>query len=145
VLTRRTVVDRLNADRLRSIMIEAAEQCGRLDIPGLVPVGPLDAALAEWPPGRRLMVCDESRTSPPIADALAALDDSARRAPWAILVGPEGGFERSELDALKKLAFVTPVALGQQLLRAETAALAALACWQALIGDWARLRAGNSA
>lgn len=142
VSTRRTVVDRLKPDRLRSIMIEAAEQCGRLDLPRLLPLASLDAALADWPAGRRLMMCDESRESPPVAEALGALDDARRRAPWAILVGPEGGFERSELDALKKLAFVTPVALGQQVLRAETAAIAALACWQAVIGEWVRPRAG---
>jgi 16S rRNA (uracil1498-N3)-methyltransferase len=144
VSTRRTVVGRLNADRARQIMIGAAEQCGRLDVPRLVPSASLDAALGEWPAGRRLMLCDESREGPPVAEALGALGDADRRAPWAVLVGPEGGFERSELDALKKLAFVTPVALGQQVLRAETAAVAAVACWQALIGAWARPYASDA-
>ncbi|MFO0995676.1 MAG: 16S rRNA (uracil(1498)-N(3))-methyltransferase [Alphaproteobacteria bacterium] len=144
VKTRRTVIDRLNAERMRAIAIEAAEQCGRLAVPRLAPAAALDAVLASWPHGRRLLICDESGVSPPIAATLAGLDDSAERAPWAVLVGPEGGFERSELDALKKLPFVTPVALGHHLLRAETAALAALACWQALVGAWARPRAGSA-
>lgn len=133
VATRRTVVGRLNAARLRANAVEAAEQCGRLDVPAVLePIG-LDALLADWPPGRRLMVCDETGAGPPVAAALAAAD---RAAPWAVLVGPEGGFDPGELDALGKHPIVTKVGLGPRILRAETAAIAALACWQALVGDW---------
>ena len=71
-----------------------------------------------------------------LARALAGFDAATRQAPWAVLVGPEGGFDPTELDAIKKQTIVTPVTLGRRLLRAETAAMAALACWQALVGDW---------
>ena len=83
-----------------------------------------------------MLLCDESGTAPPIAPTLAALGEGAGRAPWAVMCGPEGGYGRSELDGLRKLPFVTVVALGPRLLRAETAALAAVACWQAILGDW---------
>ena len=91
---------------------------------------------ADWPFDRRLLLCAEAGPSRPIADVLAEADaatDAAAR--WALLTGPEGGFAAGELDGLRKLPFVTPVGLGPRVLRADTAALAALACWQAWLGD----------
>jgi 16S rRNA (uracil1498-N3)-methyltransferase len=81
-------------------------------------------------------MADEAGGGPPIAEALGALDAEARAAPWAILIGPEGGFAADELAAVRRMKNVTAVGLGPRILRADTAALAALACWQALVGDW---------
>ena len=92
--------------------------------------------LADWPADRRLLMADETGGGPPIAEALSALDEQARAAPWAILIGPEGGFAAAELAAVRRMKNVTAVGLGPRILRADTAALAALACWQALVGDW---------
>ncbi|HTO83741.1 MAG TPA: 16S rRNA (uracil(1498)-N(3))-methyltransferase [Methylomirabilota bacterium] len=134
VMTQHTAVDRVNLERLRAIAIEAAEQCERLDVPHVRDVVTLGELLAGWSPGRRLLLCAESGAAAPIAEALGSQADAAA-APWAVLIGPEGGFARSELDALRKLPFVMPVGLGPRILRADTAALAALACWQAILGD----------
>jgi len=137
VVTRHTVVARVNAERLLSIAIEAAEQCERLTVPRVLPAVALKDLPAQWPHERRLLLCVEAGAAPPIAEALSAHADAGRRAaaPWAVMVGPEGGFARTELDALGKLPFVIPVGLGPRILRADTAALAALACWQAILGD----------
>src|SRR6185295_5309535 len=97
----------------------------------------LDRLLAAWPASRTLIVCDESGGGVPIAEALAGLKLGAAA---ALMVGPEGGFTESELDALGKLPIVTRVGLGPRVLRAETAALAALAVFQAIAGDWRRHR-----
>jgi 16S rRNA (uracil1498-N3)-methyltransferase len=134
VLTRHAAVERVNAARLLANAVEAAEQCERLTVPAVFEPARLDEALARWPAERRILLCDETRTAPPIADVLAAAARPPE--PWAVLVGPEGGFARGELDALGKVPFVTPVSLGPRILRADTAAVAALACWQALLGDW---------
>ncbi len=136
VFTRRTVVRRVNTARLRAHAVEAAEQSGRLDVPEVREARPLAELIGSWPEGRRVLVCDESGGGAPIAEVLAQAPGPRGGAPWALLVGPEGGFDPSELDALRKLPFVTLVGLGPRLLRADTAALAALACWQALAGDW---------
>jgi 16S rRNA (uracil1498-N3)-methyltransferase len=132
VVTRRTIAERINLDRLRAHAIEAAEQTERLSVPVLAEPEPLDRVVAGWPAGRRLLLCDESGSAPPIA---AVLQESRAEA-WAVLVGPEGGFAETELDALRKLSFVSPVGLGPRVLRADTAAVAALAVLQALAGDW---------
>lgn len=132
VYTERTIVDRVNLDRLRANAVEAAEQTERLTVPALREPEPLAQLLADWPAERRLLLCDESGTSPPVAEALRG----ASPGPWAVLTGPEGGFTQTELDALKKLPFVCAVGLGPRVLRADTAALAALAAFQALVGDW---------
>jgi 16S rRNA (uracil1498-N3)-methyltransferase len=132
VLTQHTVVTRVNLQRLRANAIEAAEQCSRLTVPAVHEPKALGAFVAQWPADRSLMLCDETGRSPPVAAALAGRGGTK----WAVLVGPEGGFAQSELDALGKLPFVTPVGLGPRLLRADTAAIAALACLQALVGDW---------
>jgi len=133
VFTERTVVDRVNVERLRANAVEAAEQTERLSVPAVHAPQPLAALLAGWPAGRRLLLCDETGVAPPVAEALAGA-----AGPWAILVGPEGGFAPAELDGLRNLAFVTPAGLGPRVLRSDTAALAALAVFQALAGDWRR-------
>ena len=135
VFTRRTQAERINLDRLRANAIEAAEQSERLSVPELRAPAQLADVLAEWPAERRLLFCDETGGGAPIAEALAAHARDAR-AKWAVLIGPEGGFARDELDALRKLPFVTAAGLGPRILRADTAALAALVIVQALAGDW---------
>ena len=132
VLTRHTDVTRVATDRLRAIAIEAAEQCGRLTVPQVDEPAPLDAILAGWNSQRRLYVCAEQGAAEPIAHVAA----HAARAPYALLVGPEGGFAATELDHLRNLDFVSALDLGPRILRAETAALAALAIMQAWLGDW---------
>jgi len=134
VMTRYTMVERVNLARLRANAIEAAEQSERLTVPQIHAPQPLERLLGAWDGSRRLVLCDETRTAPPIAAALKA----ARPGPWAVLIGPEGGFAETELDALKKLPFVCPVSLGPRVLRADTAALAGLAVLQALLGDTPR-------
>lgn len=143
VITARTQAARVNTERLQSIAREAAEQCERLSVPQVAEPQSLSDVLDRWPPSRRLVVADESGGGRPIAEALAEArgghipEDGNPLVTWALLIGPEGGFDSAELDRLRKLPFVTPVALGPRILRAETAALAALACLQASIGDWA--------
>jgi 16S rRNA (uracil1498-N3)-methyltransferase len=136
VLTRHTAVERVNVERLRANAIEAAEQTERLTVPEVRPPLELGRLLDEWPVGRRLLMCDETGDGPPIVEALSALESAAKSAPWAIVIGPEGGFAQAELEALRRMNNVTSVGLGPRILRADTAALAALACWQALLGDW---------
>ena len=134
VLTDRTQVERVNLERLRANVREAAEQTERLTLPEVRQPLTLERALALWPAGRRLLLCDESGRSPDIASALHAEQPGV----WAALTGPEGGFTERELDALRNLPFVCAVGLGPRVLRADTAALAALAVFQALLGDWGR-------
>jgi 16S rRNA (uracil1498-N3)-methyltransferase len=136
VMTARTVASRVNLARLKANMIEAAEQSERLSVPMLHPLRKLATALADWPAGRSLVLADETGGAPPTYEALGFLPTG----PCAVLIGPEGGFADSELDALKKLAFVLPVGLGPRVLRADTAALAALSVIQAVAGDWRRPR-----
>jgi 16S rRNA (uracil1498-N3)-methyltransferase len=136
VLTHHTNVERVNVERLRANAMEAAEQTERLSVPDVRAPVELARLLADWPAGRRLLMCDETGGGPPIAHVLSGLDASARAEPWAIVVGPEGGFAPGELAALRRIKDVTAVGLGPRILRADTAALAALACWQALVGDW---------
>jgi 16S rRNA (uracil1498-N3)-methyltransferase len=137
VCTDRTQPERLNRDRLRTIAIAAAEQSERLSVPEIRQPAGLDRLLTSWPAERRLILCDESGSGGPIAEALHAPPPGA---PAAVFVGPEGGFTDAELDALGKLPIVTRVGLGPRVLRAETAALAALAAFQAIAGDWRRVR-----
>lgn len=132
VFTQRTIVSRVNEERLLANAIEAAEQSERLSVPIVQPVRKLEAVLADWPEGRRLIVCDETGSGRPVAEALADNVVSGN----AVLIGPEGGFTETELDGLRKLPFVTAVSLGPRVLRADTAALAALACFQTISGDW---------
>ena len=138
VFTRRTNAERLRTDRLRAHMIEAAEQCGFLTIPELQPPERLDRGLDAWDPSRRLMFCDERRNAPPAAKALAGLapPPGAPIDPWAVLIGPEGGFDETEAARLRAAPQVKAVSLGPRVLRADTAAVAALTVWQTVLGDW---------
>ncbi|MGH6870300.1 MAG: 16S rRNA (uracil(1498)-N(3))-methyltransferase [Rhizomicrobium sp.] len=131
VFTRRTIVTRVNAQRMRANAIEAAEQSGRLTVPDIREAVTLDRLLADWPAGRRLFFCDEGGDARPIAEAVRG-----QRGPCAILTGPEGGFDPSEREAIRAHPATIALTLGQRILRADTAALAALSVWQALAGDW---------
>lgn len=137
VMTENTSVSRVNTDRLRANTIEAAEQCGSLTLPEIRQPVCLADLLADWPVGRRLMVCDETGGGEPVLDALQRIRGAAESDAWGILTGPEGGFSRSELDLMAENPIVTRVGLGPRILRADTAAIAALVCWQAVLGDWA--------
>ncbi len=133
VATRRTQGDRVRMDRLEAIAVESAEQTGRLDVPAIDLPVKLEALLDGWDGSRRLMFCDETGGAPATA-ALAA----AGGGPWAILTGPEGGFAPEERERLRALPSTTAVSLGPRVLRADTAATAALTLWQAAVGDWER-------
>jgi 16S rRNA (uracil1498-N3)-methyltransferase len=137
VVTARTQSERVNRERLRVIAVAASEQSERVSLPEIRPEVALARLLADWPADRRLVLCDESGAGQPMAEALAGSDG---RTPTAVFVGPEGGFAETELDALGKLSIVTRVGLGPRILRTETAALAALAVYQAVAGDWRLIR-----
>ncbi|MDQ2859263.1 MAG: 16S rRNA (uracil(1498)-N(3))-methyltransferase [Pseudomonadota bacterium] len=130
-VTERTSPGRANLGRLTAIAVEAAEQTGRLDVPEVLPPRTLAKVLADWRPERRLMFCDEGGEAPPALDALAG----AAGGPWAILIGPEGGFSPAERARVRALAAAVPVSLGPRILRADTAAIAAMTLWQACLGD----------
>ncbi len=130
VETRRTVVDRVNTDRLHAHMIEAAEQCGRTAVPVLDPLVKLTALLRDWPAERALFFADET-------GGVAAFDAMrAHAGPAAILIGPEGGFDSAERDAIRALPQAVGISLGPRILRADTAAAAAVSLWMAATGDW---------
>jgi len=131
--TARTQPQHLRLDRLDAIAEESAEQTGRLDVPPIEAPQKLETLLADWDPSRRLMFCDETGGEP----ATRALTE-AGGGPWAILIGPEGGFTPEERDRLRALPFALPVSLGPRVLRADTAATTALTLWQAAVGDWDR-------
>lgn len=132
VFTRRTVVTRVNGERMAANAIEAAEQSDRLTVPDIREPVTLEKLLKDWPRERRIIFCDEGGDAQPIAKALATVTNL----PCAILTGPEGGFDPAERDLVRAHPFVIPVTLGPRILRADTAALAALAILQALAGDW---------
>jgi 16S rRNA (uracil1498-N3)-methyltransferase len=137
VFTRRTIVGRINEERMAANAIEAAEQSARLSVPEIRQGVTLEKLLASWPRERRLFFCDEfgatatNGDAKPLAQAAHGISG-----PAAILTGPEGGFDPAEREMLRALPFVTPVTLGPRILRADTAALAALAVWQSVSGDW---------
>ncbi len=126
LLTRRCVVDKVKEDRLRSQMIEAAEQCERTTLPEIAPLVKLEALLKDWPQDRTLYFCDE-RGGEPFAPTSG---------PAAILIGPEGGFADEENAAIRAHPLAKAVSLGPRILRADTAAVAALSVWMAAQGDW---------
>ncbi len=128
VQTRRTIVDKVNAERWGAHAIEAAEQCGRTTLPVIAPMEKLETLLAGWPADRALIFADEAG-GVPMAGAIAP-------GPAAILIGPEGGFTDEERAAIRALPQARGVSLGPRILRAETAAVAAIALWMAVAGDW---------
>jgi 16S rRNA (uracil1498-N3)-methyltransferase len=128
LVTARCVVDKVKEDRLRAQMIEAAEQCERTALPEIAPLAKLDAMLKSWPEGRALYFCDE-RGGEPFGGAV-------KSGPAAILIGPEGGFTDEENAAIRAHPSAIPVSLGPRILRADTAAVAALSIWMAALGDW---------
>ncbi len=132
VFTRRTIVARVNEERMAANAIEAAEQSDRLSVPDVRAPVTFDKLLAAWPKERHVFFCDEGSDAKPLTEAV----HDAPPGPAAILTGPEGGFDPAERAALRGQPFVTPVTLGPRILRADTAALAALAVWQSIRGDW---------
>ena len=132
VITQHTQVARIGADRIEANAVEAAEQCGVLTIPETREAVRLERLLAGWPPDRRLIFCDEDASTNNPLPALGAIAERK----LGLLVGPEGGFSEDERRQLRALPFVTAIPLGPRILRADTAAVAALALIQATIGDW---------
>lgn len=130
VQTDHTNSERIRQDRLQAHAVEAAEQCGGTFVPVVHDLTPLSRLLDDWDPSRRILWADEALAGP--AQTLAGLP----RGPWAILIGPEGGWSESERRRLSAMESVTPVSLGPRILRADTAAVASLALWQAALGDW---------
>ena len=130
VQTDDTNSERIRQDRLQAHAVEAAEQCCGTFVPPVADLMPLPRLLDGWDPARRILWADEARVGP--AETLVGLPQG----PWAILIGPEGGFSPAERAQLSRLRFVHPVSLGPRILRADTAAVAALALWQATLGDW---------
>ena len=133
VLTRRCVADKLNLDRARSTIVEAAEQCARTALPELAEPVKLDALLKGWDSSRVLFFADEAGGAP-ARDTFAASP-----APAALLVGPEGGFDDAERDAIRALPAAAAITLGPRILRGETAAISATALWMAIAGDWSQI------
>lgn len=131
VQTEFTNAERIRQDRLQAHAIEAAEQCGGTYVPDVAPLQRLDRLLSDWPDGRQLMFCDEAEVG--AGKTLKA----AGPGPWAILIGPEGGFSEAERARLAALPFAHVVSLGPRILRADTAAVAAMTLWQSTLGDWA--------
>lgn len=133
VITARTVAERVNLERMRANVIEAAEQCGVLRVPEMAaPVG-LEACLQGWPGDRVLFFADEAAAA---REPLAAFEGVARGAPVGVLIGPEGGFSDEERARIKAMAACRTVSLGPRIMRADTAAVALLALVNACVGDW---------
>ena len=130
VIARRCVADRLNPERARAILTEAAEQCARTALPELAEPVKLEALLRGWPEGRRLFFADET------GGEAAAEAFAGHSGPAALLIGPEGGFESGEREAIRALPQTRAIGLGPRILRAETAAIAATALWMGQAGDW---------
>jgi 16S rRNA (uracil1498-N3)-methyltransferase len=154
VHTKHTHISRINYERLKANAIEAAEQTGRLTIPEVKEAVALDKLIANWDAKTKIIFCDDSLEAQPIAMALNKIktrhpdegQDLREEIPkqvrddgqggYAMLIGPEGGFSADETKMLKSKDYVVPVTMGKRLLRAETAALAALAVFQSIVGDW---------
>lgn len=133
VITQRTIAERVNLDRMKANVIEAAEQCNLVFVPEVFEPVKLPKILAEWDERRALIYCDETAA---IANPLEAL--KPLQAPAAVLIGPEGGFTGEEKALLTGLSYVTAISLGPRIMRADTAAVAALTLVQAVLGDWHR-------
>lgn len=141
LITRRTQAARVNVERLRANAIEACEQCGVIWAPEVVAPAGLDATLAHWPANRLLVFCDEEA---PQESPLDALEEARTGGGAGLLVGPEGGFDDDERAAILACPSVVRLSLGPRILRADTAAIAALTLVQATIGDWPKRRRGDT-
>jgi 16S rRNA (uracil1498-N3)-methyltransferase len=130
VQTEFTNAGRIQQDRLQAHAVEAAEQCGGTYVPEVTALQKLDRLLADWPQDRQLMFCDEGE-----AGGRMTLPENGN-GPWAILIGPEGGFSQAERKRLRALPFAHTISLGPRILRADTAAVAAMTLWQQALGDW---------
>ena len=133
VQTAFTNAERIRQDRLQAHAVEAAEQCGGTYVPQVSDLAALETVLQTWDTDRRILWCDEHLAggSPSLAG-----HRTRKGQPWAILIGPEGGFSQSEQDRLRAMPCVVPLSLGPRILRADTAAVAAITLWQAALGDW---------
>jgi 16S rRNA (uracil1498-N3)-methyltransferase len=132
VFTQYTIATRVNTERLSANVMEAAEQSERVTIPEVREPLKLDAMLKNWDENRKIILCDESGSSAPITKALQQLEKGAH----AILIGPEGGFSQTEFEIMKNKPYIMGVGMGPRILRADTAAIAALTCYQSILGDW---------
>jgi 16S rRNA (uracil1498-N3)-methyltransferase len=123
--------DRIRQDRLQAHAVEAAEQCGGTFVPPVDELAKLGSVLDTWPADRRLLFCDEKKVGETVQNLSGQSEGK-----WAILIGPEGGFSDAETERLRSLEFVSSISLGPRILRADTAAVAALTVWQQALGDW---------
>ena len=130
VQTEYTNSERIRQDRLQAHAVEAAEQCGGTFVPEVTDLQKLSKVLDQWPEDRKLMFCDEAEVG------AGKVLGEAGPGPWAILIGPEGGFSDAERKRLQSLPFANVVSLGPRILRADTAAVAAMTLWQQALGDW---------
>lgn len=142
VQTEFTNSERVRQDRLQAHAVEAAEQCGGTFVPEVADLQKFDRLLADWPSDRRIMFCDEAEVGRSSLSLIADVsedgpDGTGRSTPWAIFIGPEGGFSDRERERLKAMEGSVTVSLGPRILRADTAAVAAMAMWQKTLGDWA--------
>lgn len=132
VITQHTIAHRVNTERLLANAIEACEQCERLTIPEVMEPVKLEKLLESWPTDRKLILCDESGSGQPFLQALSGQE----RGKYAIIIGPEGGFSQTEFEIMRNKPYIIPVGMGPRILRADTAALAALTCYMSILGDW---------
>ncbi|MEO0829013.1 MAG: RsmE family RNA methyltransferase, partial [Pseudomonadota bacterium] len=123
--------ERIRRDRLQAHAVEAAEQCGGTFVPDVAELQRLGRVLETWPGDRRIMFCDEA-----LVDEQPAQLEEALAGPWAVLIGPEGGFSEAERARLRQMPQAVPMRLGPRVLRADTAAVAAMTVWQQRFGDW---------
>jgi len=132
VVTARTIAERVKTERLHANAVEAAEQCGLLWVPEIREPVSLDALLRSWPAGRTLIFCDETAAADSPLDTLSGLGRGAK----SVLIGPEGGFTPEEAASIRAIRSAVPISLGPRIMRADTAAIAALTLVQAACGDW---------
>ncbi|MDB2414648.1 16S rRNA (uracil(1498)-N(3))-methyltransferase [Rickettsiales bacterium] len=133
IYTNRTVINRVNTQRMEAIAIEAAEQSERNTIPLINQPVKLEEILKNWDESRNIILCDESGGGAPANKALSKMP---KNQPYAIFIGPEGGFTQTEFEIFRSKPYVTSIGMGPRILRADTAALAALTCFQNILGDW---------
>ncbi len=133
VFTQYTVINNVNTERMLANAVEASEQSERLSVPKIREPIKLNNMLENWEKDRKLILCDESGSGQPAVKALENLDNKGK---YAILIGPEGGFSPTEFEIMHKKHYIIPVGLGPRILRADTAAIAAIVCYQSILGDW---------